>query len=303
MSRVTTFILIAALAGCDSGNYSNEDIDFQLALPARDDIAVRMPTQALETNDSAEFYRNTRATVRNLDGSADAFLSLLDHVRATAPSERLPDRRVWGPFPILESPLWVVRLAIERIEEAGKPLRFAYSLEFRAAADTTGPWNALFRGQFTPGSSARRGDGVLEFTSAAARAAGYPLGDLAKLERFLIAYKTDAFPLRVTVDVTNYQATDSATFQHTEEQDGAGFMHFTFPTGDVRASLLDFKSRWLGSGAGRADVTVLAGTLFVGVTATECWGIDTRPVFIRRPWEPLRNKGMESDCVFPAPAP
>ena len=143
MSRIATFVLIAALAGCDAGNYSNEDIDFQLALPARDDIAVRMPTQALETNDSAEFYRNTRKTVSDLDGSADAFLALLDHVRATAPSERLPDRRVWGPFPIQESPLWLVRLVVERMEQ---PLLFAYSIEFRAQADATGPWMPLFRG-------------------------------------------------------------------------------------------------------------------------------------------------------------
>jgi hypothetical protein len=302
MSRVFTVILIAALAGCDAGNYSNEDIDFQLAVPAREDIAVRLPAQALETNDSSDAYRSTRSTVRQLDGTADAFLALLDHVRINAPSERLPNRRVWGPFPIEESPLWLARLAVERIEESGRPVHFAYSIEFRAQADPSAPWQALFRGEFTPGASARHGTGILQFTAAAARAAGYPLGGLSGIDSLIIDYKTDGFPLRVQISVTNFPALSMATYEHTEEQDGSGFMHFTFPTDNANVSLFDFKSRWLGSGAGRADVTVLAGNpLFVGVTGTECWGIDTRPTFIRHPWEPLRNTGVESDCVFPAP--
>jgi hypothetical protein len=300
MSRVITFLLIAALAGCDAGNYSNEDIDFQLAVPEREDIAVRLPAQALESNDSSEYYRSTRTTVRDLDGTVDAFLALLDHVRATAPSERQPTRRVWGPFPIVESPLWLARLAVERIPEA--PVRFAYSIEFRAKADATAPWMPLFRGEFVPGPDARHGTGTLQFTSAAARAAGYPLGGLAGIDNLTIEYRTDAFPVRVRVSVVSSPAMESAVYDHTEEQDGSASMVFTFPTPGPSVTSLEVRSRWLGSGAGRADVKVLAGLpLFVGVTGTECWGIDTRATFIRRPWEPARNLGLESTCVFPAP--
>src|SRR5687767_15856528 len=103
MSRTTCVVAAALLAGCDAGNYSNEDIDFQLAVPAREDIAVRMPVQALEINDSAEHYRSTRNTVKALDGIADAFLKLIDHVRSYPPTERQVGRRVWGPFPVMEN--------------------------------------------------------------------------------------------------------------------------------------------------------------------------------------------------------
>jgi hypothetical protein len=299
MSRVIKLILIAALAGCDAGNYSNEDIDFQLAVPEREDIAVRLPAQALETNDSAEFYRSTRQTVRDLDGTADVFLALIDHVRATAPSDRQPNKRIWGPFPIAESPLWVVRLVVDRISP--QPVRFAYRIEFRARADAAGPWTTLIHGEFAPLTDARHGAGFLQFSAAAARAAGYPLGGLAGIDSLMVDYKTDAFPLRVNVSVTNYPAGESAVYQHTEEQDGSGSMIFTFPTPGPIVTSLQIRSRWLGSGAGRADVTVLAGApVAVGLTGTDCWGIDTRPTFIRRPWEPLRNFGMESSCVFPA---
>jgi hypothetical protein len=303
MSRVVTIILIAALAGCDAGNYSNEDLDFQLAVPAREDIAVRLPAQALETTDSSEAYRNTRKTVRDLDGTAEAFLSLLDHVRINAPSERLPNKRIWGPFPIQESPLWLARLVVERFEEKDKPLHFSYSIEFRAKADSIGPWMPLFSGEFTPNASARRGTGILRFTSAGARAAGFPLGGLSPIDILSIEYKTDSFPLTVRVEVTPYPPAPTAVYVHTEEQDGSGFLHFVFPTANERVSLLEFRSRWLGSGAGRADVKVLAGgPLWLGLMGTECWGIDTRLVFRKLPWEPVLSAfGVESDCAFPAP--
>jgi hypothetical protein len=301
MSRVTKLIVLAALAGCDAGNYSNEDIDFQLAVPEREDIAVRLPAQALETNDSAEYYRSTRATVRSLDGTADAFLSLLDHVRVAAPSQRMPNVRVWGPFPIAESPLWLARLVVERM--AGMTVSFAYRIEFRARADEAAPWQALISGSFIPGTDARHGAGSLEFKAAAARAAGYPLGGLAGIEHLVIEYKTSAFPLRVQISVVNYPALEMATYEHNEEQDGSGSMVFTFPTAGPIVTSLQIRSRWLGSGAGRADVTVLTGApVAVGLTGTDCWGIDTRPTFIHRAWELARaDVGLESSCVFPAP--
>jgi hypothetical protein len=105
----------------------------------------------------------------------------------------------------------------------------------------------------------------------------------------------------VRVDVTN-TAGEAASYEHTEEQDGSGAMLFTFPWPGPVVTSLEVRARWLGSGAGRADVKVLTGLpAAVGLTGTDCWGIDARPTFVRRGWEPLREIGMESNCVFPAP--
>ena len=309
MSRTAAIVLLG-LAGCDAGNYSNEDIDFQLAVPERQDIAVRLPAQALESNDSAEHYRSTRATVRSLDGIADAFLSLIDHVRAYPPSERQIGRRVWGPFPLQENPLWLARLVIERVDTA-QPLRFTYSVEFRARNDQNAPWAALITGEFTPGPDARHGTGALHFTSTAARAAGYPLtkagdptGGLNPVDSLDLEYKTDAFPLRIKVTLVGFPGKETLVFEHTEEQDGAGSMTFKFPTQGNIVSLLEIRSRWLGSGAGRADVQVLSGIpLVMGAKGTDCWGIDTRPTYVHRDWDPGREFGDPNTCVFSTPAP
>ena len=302
MSRIIALVLLGA-AGCDAGNYSNEDIDFQLAVPERQDIAVRMPAQALEAADAPEHYRSTRNTVRSLDGMAEAFIGLIDHVRAFPPSERHEGRRVWGPFPVTENPLFVARLVVEKLSLPAEPLHFRYSVEFRLRNDVNGPFAPLLTGEFTP-SATRRGAGHLTFTSTAARAAGYPLGGLAGVETLAIEYKTDAFPTSIKVSVVNFPAKEMAFFEHDEQENGSGSMKFTFPAG---GAVLQIHSRWLGSGAGRADLTVMSAGLdwLVGKRGTDCWSIDARPVYVHRDWpDPAHPEfGMESACAFPAPAP
>ena len=295
--------ICAALCGCDAGNYSNEDIDFQLAVPQRQDIAVRLPAQALESNDSAEYYRNTRKTVRDLNNAADAFVSLIDHVRATAPSERHPDRRVWGPFPVIENPLFLARVVINRINQPGTPLRFSYSFEFRARADAADRWQVLISGEFIPAGDARHGTGLVHFSSAAARAAGYPLGGLVGIDDLTIDYKTDGFPMTIRIGLTTFPELKMATYEHTEQQDGSGSIHFVYPTpGVLGVDALDTTSRWLGSGAGRADVRVSAGNpLVLNKSGTDCWGIDGRATYVHRDWNMAAELGAESTCVFPAP--
>jgi hypothetical protein len=297
-------IVLLAAAGCDAGNYSNEDLDFLLAVPERQDIAVRLPTQALETNDSAEYYTATRNTVKSLDATADAFLALIDHVRAHPPSERHADRRVWGPFPVMENPLFLIRLVVDRLSAPGQPLRFRYSVEFRARADQSGVFAPLITGEFTPSGEARKGTGVLHFTSMAARAASYPLGGLLPIDSLDIEYRTDAFPLRIKVTLVTFPARETWVYEHTEEQDGAGSMLFTFPTPGPVITSVRIRSRWLGSGAGRADIDVLAGLpIALNAKGVDCWGIDTRPTYVHRDWDRSVEFGVASDCVFPAPPP
>jgi hypothetical protein len=297
-------IVLLAVAGCDAGNYSNEDLDFQLAVPERQDIAVRLPTMALEANDSAEHYTITRNTVRTLDAAADAFLSLIDNVRVHPPSERHADRRVWGPFPVKENPLFEVRLVVDRLSTPGQPLLFSYRIEFRLRAPQDGTFAPLITGEFTPNGNARKGTGVLHFTSTAARAASYPLGGLLPIESIDIEYRTDAFPLRIKVTVVNVADRQPWVYQHTEDQDGAGSMEFIFPTPGPIVTSARIRSRWLGSGAGRADVDVLTGLpIALGAKGIDCWGIDTRPTYVHRDWDRSVEFGDPAACVFPAPPP
>src|SRR5688572_14964094 len=113
MKRVHTTVLLAALAaGC--GNYSNEDIEFQIALPEKDDLEAKLPGQALMADDAAEYYTTTRSLVAMSNGIKDSVLGLVDHVRMYPATTRKPGLRIWGPFPHEKQRDWVVRVVIEK---------------------------------------------------------------------------------------------------------------------------------------------------------------------------------------------
>ena len=296
--RLILLGLFAAAVGACGGNYSNEDIDFQLAVPQREDLAIQLPATA-EAPDAAEHYKNTRNVVKTLNGIADAFISLVDHVRAAPPSQRAPGHRVWGPFPVAAG-LWEVRMVVDRPDPA--QLQFVYSVDFHSRVDTAAPWGALFTGQFAPNPMGGRGDGAFHFSAAAARTAGYPLLDLAGVDTLDIEYSTLTVPRHIHIELTNFPAEQKAAYDYQETPDGAGAMLFQFPTpgGGALVMSLEIRSRWLATGAGRADVTVLTG-LATGMKGVDCWGVDTRATYVHRDWDQALDRGDVSTCVFPAP--
>ena len=95
-AALTTGVLLV-LSAC--GNYSNTDLDFQLAIPARNDLALSLPTTAPPViSDSSQYYLETRKVVTTCNGIIDALIGLIDHMRSLPPTERQNDTRVWGPY-------------------------------------------------------------------------------------------------------------------------------------------------------------------------------------------------------------
>jgi hypothetical protein len=293
--KLLALVLLAASCG---GNYSNEDLDFQDALPERQDLAVKLPAQAIELADTAEYYRTTRNVVTVMTGISTAFLDLIDAVRAQVPSQREAGHRVWGPYPIGDHPGWQLRLVMDR--DAAPPPSFTYSLEVKRDAD----WIVLLTGGYDQPGGGARGQGHLEFDSAAARAAGYQLLALDPWHRLTIDYQTREFPLSLKMNLVSELDRTETAYQYQQARDGTGDMLFDFPTPQFApfATVLTVHSRWLGSGAGRADVRVRLGAL-MGRTGTDCWGIDGRSAYSRREIPPMTMTGTESACVFPSALP
>ena len=86
------------------------------ALPEKPDLSADVPTRsALVLANTAELYRMTRNVVAIFNGVVDAFLTLIDAIRAYPPTTRLPERRIWGPFPgARNQPGWEVRMVMTR---------------------------------------------------------------------------------------------------------------------------------------------------------------------------------------------
>jgi hypothetical protein len=294
-----SLLLVATFAGC-GGNYSNEDIDFQLALPAQEDLAARMP-HTVEVLDAAEYYKVTRDVVASFNTVAGAFLSLIDAVRLYPPTERQPGHRVWGPVPHDKHPGWQVRVVIDREPGSSVPATFHYSVDVRPTAPAAS-WIPLIIGAVRSDGGVRRGDGEMTFTSTAARAAGYPLDTLEGWESLTVEHRTGSFPISIKMTLVDHPAGARTVYSYQEQTDGSGSMVFDFPTPKLApiARLVRIQSRWLPSLAGRSDMQVIDG-LRAGAGGVDCWGSDTRPTYVERDLEPARNMGLASSCLLPAP--
>ncbi|HEY0713272.1 MAG TPA: hypothetical protein VGF45_11405 [Polyangia bacterium] len=299
------FVLLAAVAAC-TGNYSNEDVDFQLALPESDDLTVKLPRQALVTPDAAEYYLATREVVFKVNAFVLAVTGIVDNVRSIAPSERRGDLRVWGPFPHDRDRAFELRMSMLRVNDAGGR-RFDYRIEFRRVGDAAAAWTPLITGLFvpvTPGET-RLNQIVLDLVEA--RRQGYPVSDFNELEELRIAYQRRVAPYRTTMTVRNVKEAPSpgGTYQYSENADRSGEMTFVWQVRDnVWVAAVELFSRWASNGAGRSDARIVEGLAAVaGSRGIDCWGADARATYVRRDWGERREEGDPATCVFPAPAP
>jgi hypothetical protein len=136
-----------------------------------------------------------------------------------------------------------------------------------------------------------------------ARVAGYPVADFGDLAKLDLNYDTSGYPITVEMTIANVATADSpgATYGYTESADGSGALVFDWSTkavpGAPGVTDIAFTSRWLGSGAGRADAYLPTGNVAVG---TDCWGPDTVADYVWR-WDGQGNTGSPDLCAFGAP--
>jgi hypothetical protein len=287
------------------GNYSNDDIDFQFAMPDPEDLVARTP-QALTAADSAEYLTVTRDIVVRFNVLIGALTSLVDRVRALPPTGREGETRIWGPFPHERDRAWELRMTMTRGIDptAAVGFRFLYAFEFRRVG-AGGMWTKLMFGTFAPGGGARRGSGQLELSIAAARAAGYPVAEYNDLQTLRVTYDRAGSPKKIDLSIENVATAESpgGTYVYRETPEGGGAMTFTFRVRDnIFVQALGMESRWRADGAGRADARVAEGLAALrNAVGVDCWGNDGRATYSRRDFDPKRLEGAPETCVFPAP--
>jgi hypothetical protein len=298
---------VVAPLGAGCGNYSNTDVEFQLALPARDDLAVNAPS-ALTIADSAEYYRISQNGIRDTNNLIDAITGIINYVRSFPPSERNLNERVWGPFPAERDPAFELRVRIQRASVSDAPgFLFTYQIEFHRHGDATAGWFPLVTGRFAPNpGGARRGSGELHVTLKDARTQGYPVPEWGQVELLDIIHQRLDYPHTVKMTITNVPIAEvpTAEFQHSENADGSGEVSFVFrPRDNVWVQAIAIRARWLASAAGRGDARVTEGIAALsGNVGIDCWGPDSRATYVRRDWAtPKIETGDPATCVFPDP--
>jgi hypothetical protein len=298
-------LLVSLLAAgtCACGNYSNEDVDFQLALPEQSDIQIKMQAATLRL-DSAEYYRATRTAVLTFNGLVGTLAGLIDAVRGYAPTSRHGDQRIWGPFPADKYPsTWEVRVVMTRTVLSETSLRMDYAVDVRPKGLGDDAWVPFLTGDYISSGSARKGQGNIHLLASRARDAGYPVDDdpgLKELSQLDVSYSNADFPVLVTLTITNLPtaSAQSGTYAYQEQADGAGSMQFDWQgtTEGGVAVTARMRAEWVGSGAGRADL-ILAPTGLNLTLGTDCWGADTAATYSYRA-QGSTTTGDPSQCLF-----
>jgi hypothetical protein len=283
--------LLCANLGC--GNYSNDDVDFQLALPEQSDMEAKLQV-SISRADSAEYYKYTRSAVLNFNALVFNLTAFVETVRGYTPTSRNGSERTWGPFADDKHPGWDLRVVMRRSTISPTLLHMDYWVQLRQVGQDDSGWVSLLTGQYTSQGSARTGYGDIHFNVQSARDAGYPtdsdpgLVDLAQLD---VAYDrsagashcstiTDAAAC-VDMKITSVSTSKSKSAHYLYElaQDSSGHMQFDWQilTDAGVPVTATVTSRWLATGEGRADLVAdLTPNLPRQTTlGTDCWGSDT----------------------------
>jgi hypothetical protein len=303
--------LVATAVGCGSGNYSNDDIDFQLAVPEREDLAANLTTQqTMVVGDPAEYLKTTREAVTSFNALIDGLVSIVDRVRVLTPSERHGDVRVWGPFPQEDDRRWEVRMQMTRGSDARSLTghSFVYAIEYHLVGSGPTSWAPFMTGTLIPGDGLRRGTGDITLAVATARAAGFPVKGFDNLDNLVVKYRRAVYPITVDLTYQNVATVDSpgGNYSYSEAADGAGTMTFVWRTREtLLVQAIAITSRWIPGGAGRADVRVVEGLAAAGTgRGIDCWAADGHATYVRRDFDqPRRESGDPATCVLDAPAP
>ncbi len=308
-------VLTVLCAACGSGTIpeSATSESFLTGLPSRQTLEVSGPSarapaaltvrSSALVGETAGLYVLTRKASEDVNGLVGHTLDTLHAIARSPPAAVGPDSAAWGPITDALSPV-AGRLVIHRVGPGAHQFR----LDLRPRSSPDSEFETFLLGASTgagPGGPAE-GSFSVDLTLA------HRLDPVAQpSEGQLVAGWTIAPEQRaVRVHLADVH-TDSGLASNGElgaltGADGSGVLAIdaqgdldgdpaTVETGRVR-------SRWLPTGAGRADVETHADA-GQGMLVTECWDASFGRVYAtaRTPDGGIGEEGDASDCVFSEP--
>jgi hypothetical protein len=312
MRMVSCLFLVGFSIGCGAGNDP-----YQAALPSRDSVSIHVPGDATATASTtsarseallgaqATFYTMTRQISTQLNNATESFFGMIDTAVATPPSSHDATHEYWGPFTQALSPITVV-LAVEQVDAQD----YNFFLGGEPKNSPTPAFVGLLGGS-THQVDAAHSSGMLEVNFTQMNALDPTTNPATGAIEFV--HDNTADPRTVDVHFGNFldgttpNATPlNATYQYAEHPDTSGNFQFGLRTNfdnDPNNILEDVAlvSRWLASGAGRADLVASGGSLPAGfvVHATECWDQNFARVYYVEDVDPTKNEGDVSACALP----
>lgn len=300
--RTTIGTLIAAavlgtsLGGCiqqDEGPHPVARV-----LPRADDVKIALPdtaaANAFAVGDLATWYVATRNVTRTLN-TGTAFVLILVHTIVQYPPTSVDgDTYTWGPHhEALDPAEW--RLTVTELADG----TYDWNLDGRSLTEAGAQFETLIAGNAD-------GDGTGDFTldfDAAERVNPIDNGGHGTIGvRYDINTHTLDMDIDTVEDLAGVATPVHFDYGYAEGADRSGDMVFSiFADGadpGTEKEEVTLRSRWLATGAGRADVRLRNGDLDAEVTASECWNTMFRRTYYADSAQWLPTEGAVADCAF-----
>jgi hypothetical protein len=312
-------LLGTGATGCIVQESSSDAGKFREGIPSQDEVKLEEPVAASGTqspqsfelgmgvqDDStgglayATYYRFTREMFDGVNLGTAAILGSVWIIVNYPPTSLEDEEAIWGPWTEALSPAEYRFRATEVAED-----EYDYALEARAK-NTEDEWRAVWLGQGFGNDHPDHHAGWFELDFDAANEVD-PTRLNAEEEsgKVRVSYDLRAYPTTIRAYMTEKASDAWFDIQLTTNRDGGGRVDIDAlddieDEKNTQKEDIAMRSRWLATGAGRADVTIANGDLPEGtiVNASECWSSSFERVF----W--TDNIGIESEegsvaaCAF-----
>jgi hypothetical protein len=255
------------LLGCSAGNNYGDAVPSRSAVTL--DIPQAKPLGASSLNQAllgqtAQFYLVTVQTTTDFNNGLAGFLANLQSIVMQPPSQDSGSHAVWGPT---NDALAMSNYRFE-VEKAGPgSFNYAFSAKLKSEPDTA--WQMVIQGA-THRVDASHAVGDLMVNIDLAKYYDHTtMGD----QSYQIHFDSTVDPRVIDIEFRKAGTAD-AMYHYRQSHDGSGSFQFVSVqdlNGDGTLETEGIVSRWLATGAGRADVVAQGGSLPAPMGMSECW--------------------------------
>jgi hypothetical protein len=281
------------LAGCSPGG------GFEHAVPDRSLLTLKVPgdvsaagTSSLSQGllgERATFYTVTVTTTSNFNNGVAGFLDGIEHILTQPPSQQSATHAVWGPT---NDPLATANYKFDVERAAPDAYGYGFSGKLKGAPDSA--FQLVIEGE-NHIVDASHATGNLHVDSDLARMLDpNNLSD----QNYFVHYDNTGSQ-RIVAIAFQKAGSNDAGYQYAQNPDGSGSFQFASlqdVDGDGTLETLGINSRWLATGAGRADVAAEGGSLAAPQGMTECWDASFGRTFFQQNGHLV--EGDPQSCAF-----
>jgi hypothetical protein len=303
MKRFLAVVCALSLAACIQQDGAPEEI--ARAIPTADQVAIKLPDNASSARAGDQFavgqianwYVATRGVTRTFNGGS-AWVLILIHTIVKFPVTSIDgDTYTWGPWSDALDPA-EYKLDVRAVGDG----TYEYQLSGRSKTEAGAKFEVVIDGAADPRAGDNKGSGEFLIDFDASRRVN-PIDSGDAKGSVEVRYDLAARHLDLTIVSTDALGKPVlAEYAYNQALDGGGDLVFEVSAdagGGIALESVTLRSRWLATGAGRADARLAGGNLGTAqATASECWDTGFKRVFYTDSVTLAATEGVQSACAF-----